>query len=251
MHTEKLIQLLQSEFGSRFHDVRHLMPRHRTNHPRPVNFNELIGIAVHHTAYHGMWRQAAVYHVKHHGWPTIAYTVGISYGRVFLLKNVEEMGYHVWGMNEKLLSVVVMGNLTKKEPYIEDIPMLEGVIRCYDAFMGRELQVKGHTDWALPGHGTSCPGPTLRYWARTYQRVMSVRSLEAAELSEEEMPAISSYDISPPILSSMELRGDEPLGGEQHNEKYCFSLGKQGLYVWSKESNEVMLLAGEKVMGEE
>ncbi len=245
MHTEKFMKLLRAEFGDKFHDVRHLMVRHRTNLPRTVDFNALTGIAVHHTAYHGLWKRAASYHVNDLGWPTIAYTVGVSFGRVFLLKNVEEMGYHAKGMNEKLLSVAVMGDLTKRKPYPEDIPMLEGVIRSYDALLGRQLKVLGHKDWL--GQSTVCPGPKLAEWARNFERTPSAtRVLDDEKMASAELPStMSFYDISPTVLCCMDLRGDEPLADEQETGKYTFTLGKQGLYVLAKESDEVKVLSVE------
>jgi hypothetical protein len=95
------------------HDVRHRMPR-GGSYPR-FKLDRWTHTAVHYTA---AWRERtnleaevrswighASYHVnpppKGHGWPGIAYCIGITpSGRVLLLRDIEEMGYHAFNANE-------------------------------------------------------------------------------------------------------------------------------------------------------
>jgi hypothetical protein len=91
------------------HDIRQRMPR-RGAYNR-FNLNRWTHTAVHYTA---AWRERsnleaeirswlghANYHVNTHKWPGIAYCIGITpSGRVLLLRDIEEMGYHAFNANE-------------------------------------------------------------------------------------------------------------------------------------------------------
>lgn len=186
MNTELFKQLLEREFGGTFEDLRSTLPRHTGMKPGRFNVATARGIAVHHTAAESTWQAVAQYHVwgvdPKRGkteWPTIAYAVGIKAGRVSLLRNLEELGNHVYGRNEELLSAVVMGDLTKREPAQVDISALARVILLYDKLLGRKLPVQGHGYWALAGHNTTCPGPTLARMAPGL-RAMETLLMDAA-----------------------------------------------------------------------
>lgn len=194
--TERLIELLRARFGDKFYDVRGDMPRHPTLQPEYLNFDAITGIAVHHTADEGTFKKAANYHVygvdpqRNKGeWPTIAYAVGVGWGgRVCLLRDVEIAGYHVWGRNHELLSVSVAGNLMARAPSPEEQAAVQGVCEVYAALLGRDLEVRGHNDWALPGRGTSCPGPALSEWTRAY-RVAAVAPVAPSPALKERATA--------------------------------------------------------------
>jgi hypothetical protein len=172
--TEKLDAALREEFGSQYANVISSMPVNPNVSRGAFNVPGATGIAVHHTASTGTFLQAAQYHAFGNDpargktpWYSIAYTVGVGWnGRVFLLKPVEWVGNHVWGMNERLLSVVVAGDLTARKPTDQEVDAVARVCKVYEKVLGRSLVVKGHNDWALAGHGTSCPGPVLTAWAR-------------------------------------------------------------------------------------
>jgi hypothetical protein len=167
--TDQLVTLLRAEFGPLFVDIRRDLPRHTSMPPARFDVSRAAGIAVHHTAAETTWQAVAKYHVwgveKARGkteWPTIAYGIGVQAGKVYLLRDIEELGNHVWGRNEDLLSVCVMGDLTKRDPSRGDVLLVARVVRVYDKLLKRGLPVKGHSAWALVGHNTTCPGPMLR-----------------------------------------------------------------------------------------
>jgi hypothetical protein len=96
------------------HDIRQRMPRGGV-YPR-FKLARWTHTAVHYTA---AWRERsnleaeirswighANYHVNTHGWPGIAYCIGITpSGRVLLLRDIEEMGYHAFNANEIALGI--------------------------------------------------------------------------------------------------------------------------------------------------
>jgi hypothetical protein len=178
--TDQLIVLLRAEFGAQFVDIRRDLPRHTTMQPARFNVSRTAGIAVHHTAVESTWYNVAKYHVwgveaarGKTEWPTIAYGIGVQGGKVYLLRDIEELGNHVWGRNEDLLSVCVMGDLTKRDPSPEDILLTARVVRVYDKLLKKGLPVKGHQGWALVGHNTTCPGPLLQRLAPTIREYLA------------------------------------------------------------------------------
>jgi hypothetical protein len=175
-HTAQLVTILKRVFGSKFVDMRGDVTRHRSKKPLRFDVTKCVGYAIHHPGAESTWQGIASWHVygtsenKPDEWAVVAYAIGIEDGKVYLLRNIEEVGNHVWGMNDKLLAVCVMGDLTKRNPSAADIAAVDGVVRALDELLGRTPAVKGHNDWALPGHGTSCPGPMLTAWARNFSR---------------------------------------------------------------------------------
>lgn len=172
--TDQLVTLLRAEFGNAFIDLRSTLPRHNKLVPERYNVARTAGISIHHPAAETSWRGVAEYHVwgvdkrRNKGeWPVIAYGVGVQNGKVYLLRNIEEMGYHTWGRNEDLLSICVMGDLTLRDPSQVDVLLTTRVIRVYDRLLKRQVPVRGHSGWALPGHNTTCPGNLLRGLAPT------------------------------------------------------------------------------------
>lgn len=107
--------------GIEVHDIRHRMARHKTERYRRMPNTAWRYTAVHHTAVSrgvrtlqgdiDSWIGHGVYHVNTHGWPGIAYAIGVSLsGRVFILRDIEEEGYHAYTANAN--SLAVCGDLT-------------------------------------------------------------------------------------------------------------------------------------------
>jgi hypothetical protein len=201
--TDQLIVLLRAEFGAAFVDIRATLPRHTSMPPARFNVARAAGIAIHHTAAESTWYNVAKYHVwgveAKRGkteWPTIAYGIGVQAGKVSLLRDIEELGNHVWGRNEDLLSVCVMGDLTQRDPSREDVLLVAHVVRVYDKLLKRGLPVKGHSAWALVGHNTTCPGPLLRELAPTIRD----------ELADEPAPLLPALPPRALLLAEAEKR---------------------------------------------
>lgn len=202
--TDQLITLLRAEFGADFIDLRSQLPRHTKMQPERFNVSRAVGIGIHHTAVELTWMAVAQYHVwgvdpkrKKEEWPTIAYGIGVQGGKVYLLRNIEELGNHIYGRNEDLLSVCVMGDLTKRDPSRVDALLLARVVRVYDKLTKRQLPTKGHQGWALVGHNTTCPGPYLQKLAPTIRALLPEVELPPLQ------PALPPYTL---LLEEAEKR---------------------------------------------
>ena len=118
------------------------------------------------------WKGHASYHVTKHGWPGIAYCLGVSLsGRAFLLHEVEEMGYHAYDANSQCFPVAVdMGVQEPTEAALLSLARVADVLHNDTP----ELPVLGYAD--TYGHGelgfldrrniTPCPGSLLSYAQR-------------------------------------------------------------------------------------
>ncbi len=105
--------------GLDVHDIRSELTRHKT-----LTYKRLPPVAWIYTAVHttgsptdrgvrnllgdiASWKGHAVYHVNTNGWPAIAYFIGVSQsGRVFILRDVDEEGYHAFNANKNTLGLV-------------------------------------------------------------------------------------------------------------------------------------------------
>lgn len=247
--TERLIELLEARFGDNFVDARKDIPTHEKLYPSQaewLDFNQIIGVGVHHTAHDGTFKKTALYHLQadparnKQEWPTIAYGVGVGWGgKVYLLRNIEVEGYHVYGMNEKLLSVAVMGDLTKRNPTPEETASVKGVLQCFADLMKRPLLTKGHNDWSVPGHGTSCPGPVLTQMLREMKQVAPSLPPKPEQPPTSPEPPV----VGPGIAAKMAELGDEPATDEVYiTEGWSVAIGIKGhKYEYFRAFNRVVV----------
>jgi hypothetical protein len=168
------------------HDIRHRMPRGGA-YPR-FKLDRWTHTAVHYTA---AWRERnnleveirswiahANFHVnappKGRGWPGIAYCIGITpSGRVLLLRDIEEMGYHAFNANE--IAVGISCDTTKGQtptPEMlralnivlkvlhEETPELPNLVRN-KTYAHKELGFYDNRNY-----GTDCCGDLISYVAR-------------------------------------------------------------------------------------
>jgi hypothetical protein len=231
MNTNTLIPLLRAEFGAQFEDLRTVLPKHDKMVPDRFDVAAATGIGIHHPDAESTWHNIANYHVwtvdparRKVQWARIAYGIGIQNGKVSLLRNMEEVGNHIYGRNYNLLAVCVMGRLAQRDPSPLDVATLARVVAVLDRWLGKQLPVKGHADWALPGYGTSCPGPMLRQLApviRSYmpaapapalvegmnfterQKLVYFTELAARMAREDGWPRVHDYmatEVIPPLI---------------------------------------------------
>lgn len=113
------------------------------------------------------WQGHARYHVTKHGWPGIAYTIGVSLsGRVFLLHEVEQMGYHAFAANAVAFPVCV--DVGAQAPTAAALAGLVTVLRVLHEetpelpWLTRE-GTWGHRELTFldERNVTICPGPLL------------------------------------------------------------------------------------------
>lgn len=165
--------------GVEVHDIRDRMMRHDTLKYRRLPNEAWLYTTVHHTAVsRGVrslsgdiesWINHSTYHVKTHGWPGIAYAIGISLsGRVFIMRDIEEEGYHAFTANAN--SIGIAGDLTTGNTITDAFKAsLNAVLEVlHDAPEFPNLKDRegtfGHQEMAFVdsrNSGTACPGDLL------------------------------------------------------------------------------------------
>lgn len=117
-----LIRTRIAAHGVEVHDIRAQMVRNGNYRRLPNTAWRNKG--VHHTAANrppgslamerDSWIGHSRFHVQTRGWPGIAYAIGISMsGRVFILRDIEEEGYHAFSANSS--SIAICGDLTTSQ----------------------------------------------------------------------------------------------------------------------------------------
>lgn len=158
--------MLAAEFGpALYEDLRKTMADRPGFSTRPLSGVE--ALAVHHTASSRQTSWAAVrdgHWAK--GWSGIGYHVGIRMGKVAYLGDVGQRRACVANMNHRLICLVVTGDYTKTKPDPGDLALARRVVKVLDAFMGRKLLLRGHSDFLA----TACPGALL------YGEIQGLRS---------------------------------------------------------------------------
>lgn len=183
--TDMIAQRIRDK-GREVHDIRGRMKRHATLRYDRLPNEAWIYTGVHHTAVsrgvRGLegdiesWVNHSVYHVNTHGWPGIAYAIGISLsGRIFILRDIEEEGYHAFNANANTLAIcgdLTTGNTITDEFKASLLAVLEVL---HDAPEFPNLKdaagTYGHQELAFidgRNSGTACPGDLLPL-VRTYR----------------------------------------------------------------------------------
>jgi hypothetical protein len=144
-------------------------------------------MAIHHTAgdpgsgdYAAGIRATQNFHIDTRGWCDIAYHFIVTPdGTVWEGREIDIRGGHTYGENTGNIGIVYKGCFqpggcvyssgTIPETEINDAMInnggvLVGVLAGQYGIEVNEDTVKGHRDWAQPGHETACPGETL--WNR-------------------------------------------------------------------------------------
>lgn len=166
--------------GVEVHDIRESMIWHESKTYDRLSNTAWQYVGVHHTGVHrepraldkeiGSWVNHSVYHVKTRGWPGIAYAIGISLsGRVFILRDLEYMGYHAFDANENTLAIA--GDLTTGDgitpeferslfavlDVIHEAPEFPNITSRADTYGHQELKFIDRDN-----AGTECPGDVLQ-----------------------------------------------------------------------------------------
>ena len=118
------------------------------------------------------WKGHASYHVGTHGWPGIAYCLGVSLsGRAFLLHEVEEMGYHAYNANSQSFPISVdMGMQEPTEAALRALATVVDVLHEETPELPSLdfADTYGHTELTFldKRNITACPGLLLPYVQR-------------------------------------------------------------------------------------
>lgn len=174
------------QHGVEAHDIRAALPR-RGAYPRTPDLGRLVYTAIHYSAASRevttlagdivSWRGHADWHVNHHVWPAVAYAFGISpSGRVFLLRDVEEQGYHAYGASANALPVCVDSGPTSPPT----AAALSSLRRLLVVLHEETPELPALTAAGTRGHRelgfldarnatTPCPGTPLLTWVQQYR----------------------------------------------------------------------------------
>lgn len=167
-----LLQILKSQLGTRFEDIRSTLATHPTLRFSQMNPTNCKYLALHHTAgpEKATWQDIARFHVsggRGEPFAGIGYHFGIRYGMGSYLGSIETQRAHVFQRNNEALGIVVAGDYTTRDPSPENVEVLILLIQALDTYFGHAKQIMGHRD-LNPGR-TVCPGdrlarliPTLR-----------------------------------------------------------------------------------------
>ena len=102
---------------------------------------------------------------RRQGWPGIGYHLIISRdGRIFLAGGAETIRAHVFGRNETSIGVCLIGDFTSATPDLRQLVAAGRLFRELDFALGGAIPAYTHRAYALPGHGTACPGDTHPLW---------------------------------------------------------------------------------------
>lgn len=124
----------------------------------------------------------------------------------YLLSDLDLQRAHVWGRNHEAVGISCLTNFTGIPEARWLDALAEGVADLKRQYPG--AQIVGHTDIALPGHATACPGPSWPLWRPMLLDRVSVllRSAtgptapltqpQAALVIDEHLPI-----MGPPIIS--------------------------------------------------
>ena len=176
--TDTIAQRIRDK-GVEVHDIRSTMVKHKTDRYRRLPNTAWLYTAVHHTAVSrgvrslqgdiDSWRGHSAYHVNTHGWPGIAYAIGVSLsGRVFILRDIEEEGYHAFAANNN--SIGICGDLTTGNTitaaFRKSLAAVLEVLHAAPEFPNLKDRAGtfGHQELAFVDQrnsGTACPGDLL------------------------------------------------------------------------------------------
>lgn len=138
-------------------------------------------------------------------------------GRAYQTGNFNGVRAHVWGRNHELLGWVLIGDYSDQLPSAGGLAAMAKCEWAFDAYLSRDVPLRGHTDWALEGHGTACPG-------RIRERLTTIRSLARKEgdMNEAETRAIVRDEMFKVEFAAYE--GDSPRSGKRNLVTWAWSL---------------------------
>jgi len=97
------------------------------------------------------------YHIPLYGF--FAYHLAVPpSGRVYQVGNLDSWRAHVAKRNHELVGVVAIGTFTDSLPGDKQMEGIREAINFIKDWINRDLEVKGHNDWAVAGWASGCAG---------------------------------------------------------------------------------------------
>lgn len=156
-----LVQVLATEFGDLFDDVRTQLPTSGVYAPRTADQVQYVGI--HHTGASTGSRTYSTTIAKAHqakGWPGIAYHFLVYPYKVRYCGDLMTIRADLPGRDADAVSVALMGDFSQDPPDPRAIDLARRLLDTLDKVLGRPLVRHGHRDLAPGEPPTDCPGAT-------------------------------------------------------------------------------------------
>lgn len=107
----------------------------------------------------------AQYHVDVQKWPGIGYHFLVHWGgQVDWCNDLETISYHVAGRNKSCIGICIPGDWGARLPPVAARTAAHDLVVWLRATLPSPIEVVGHSEVALPGRGTNCPGVTWPSW---------------------------------------------------------------------------------------
>jgi hypothetical protein len=95
------------------------------------------------------------------GWGAFPYHLMASpNGRLFLCRDLDRRGSHVYWRNHESVGVALMGDFTDGAPGDKQLCAAAAGFVLVLRELGRLVELVGHGEFALPENATACPGET-------------------------------------------------------------------------------------------
>lgn len=157
------------------------------------------------------------YHVRTKLGGFAYHTCAFPSGRAYQTGDFDGARAHTWGRNEELLGWVLVGDYSNQLPSAGGMAAAAECERAFDAYLRREVPLRGHRDWAFAGYGTTCPG-------RVRERLTTIRNLARKEddMDEAEVRAIARDEMMKMEFAAYD--GDAPKSGKRNLVTWAWSL---------------------------
>ena len=143
----------------RIDNVTETLPRHGSKTYPKRRSEQITQIVIHHTAASAVQTPQAIanYHVKHNGWPGIAYHYLITPGGlIYKTNNTTSISYHAKGQNTVSLGICLIGDFSTAPPPEEQLLQMEALVRHIREELPNVRKVIPHEQ--VQGSKTACPG---------------------------------------------------------------------------------------------
>lgn len=136
------------------------LPKHSSEKYGKRKRKDITGVSIHHSGTEGGTLQDfARYHVQYNYWPGIAYHYVVTKdGTIYKTQPNTSVSWHTGGHNQNNLSIMIVGNYSKKEPPEVQFEALIQITRAVMvAYSIGVSSILGHNEFS--GHGANaCPG---------------------------------------------------------------------------------------------